>query len=110
MDFLVEALADGPRSQPEVLKSAREHGISEKTLRRAKGELRIRSEPRYESGRRGAVGHDWLLPSPTSEPKPDLHGQPNIHDDDGHLNASESETATPVEVFGHLNPAHEEVF
>ncbi len=40
-DFLVEILADGPLASKDVLREAKGAGISEKTLRRAKSQLKV---------------------------------------------------------------------
>jgi AAA domain len=53
--FLEELLRDGPLSQDEIQHQAQEAGISRRTLRRAKSELRIGSE-----FQQGAVGAQWL--------------------------------------------------
>lgn len=105
-EFLLEALADGPRPQPEVTKEARALGISEKTLRRAKGDLGVVSTPRYEPGRRGAAGHDWKLSEVLGQKY--LDGRVSTHGHLGHLNGPESEpTASHVGV-GHVNSASDE--
>jgi hypothetical protein len=110
-EFLKEALADGPRSQPEVIGESRSLGIKERTLRRAKQDLGIVSTPRYEPGRRGAAGHDWHLPDDST----DLDGHAPIHGERGHLNHFEVEAAPAGDAVGHLNPlddlvGEEEVF
>lgn len=55
--FLQEVLAAGPRSAKDVQEAAAQRGISETTLKRAKGELRVRST---RVGRRS----EWSLPGP----------------------------------------------
>ena len=44
MDFLENLLADGQISQKEIIKLARQKGVSDKTLRNAKDELKIKSK------------------------------------------------------------------
>ena len=44
MDFLENLLADGQMSQKEIIELARQKGISDKTLRNAKDELKIKSK------------------------------------------------------------------
>lgn len=44
MDFLENLLADGQISQKEIIELARQKGISDKTLRNAKDELKIKSK------------------------------------------------------------------
>jgi len=106
--FLLEALTDGSRPQPEVIKDARALGISEKTLRRAKGDLGVVSTPRYEPGRRGAAGHDWQLPEPVGAGQEHLDGHVSTYGHLGHLNGPESEP-TPFHVgVGHVNSASDE--
>ena len=53
--FLEELLAGGPLSQDEIQRQIQEEGISQRTLRRAKSELRIESE-----FQQGAQGAQWL--------------------------------------------------
>jgi len=60
VDFLRGALAKGSRAQSELLSEAKEAGIAEKTLRRAKRTLQV------ESFRRGYGAHgvwEWRLPA-----------------------------------------------
>ena len=52
-DFLIEALAAGAVSANEVLRQAKRAGISEKTLKRAKKAMRVRSE-------KSQFGGGWL--------------------------------------------------
>ncbi len=44
MDFLEKLLADGQMAQTEIIELARQKGISDKTLRNAKDELKIKSK------------------------------------------------------------------
>ncbi len=55
--FLLDTLAQGARPQKDVENEARQHGISKRTLTRAKGHLSVRSR---KTGMTGAW--DWLLP------------------------------------------------
>ena len=48
--FLIETLADGPRSQKELMEEAQARGISEKTLRRAKKALAVESNGPRDGG------------------------------------------------------------
>ena len=62
-EFLRVELEDGPRPARDVKASARDAGISERTLARAKSQLGVRSERVGESGRGG--GHwEWSLRLP----------------------------------------------
>jgi hypothetical protein len=54
--FLREELADGPVMAKQVFKDARDAGHSDITVRRAKTELRVKSE------RQGTEGWAWRLP------------------------------------------------
>jgi len=56
-DFLSSALAQGARPAKDVEAEARQEGISERTLKRAKKELRVQSR---KCGMTGAW--EWSLP------------------------------------------------
>jgi putative DNA primase/helicase len=56
-EFLRDLLAAGPVDSVKVLSRARGVGISEKTLRRAKGHLQVKSQKRGMDG-----GFEWQLP------------------------------------------------
>jgi hypothetical protein len=58
-DFLAGFLADGPRTSREIWDAAREQGLAERTLYRARQELRVRIE-RVPLGTTRL--HYWLLP------------------------------------------------
>lgn len=60
--FLHTALAEGPRPSKEVRKDAREAGISDATLRRAKNAIGVTAQPKGQSGKRGADFWEWSLP------------------------------------------------
>ncbi len=55
MEFLNEELADGPVAANEIYKRGREAGHSERTLKRAKGKLKV------ESNKQGLGGWAWEL-------------------------------------------------
>lgn len=68
--FLREALATGPRAVAELEKLAAERGLSWITVKRAKEELRVKSEQRREGGQPAWY---WLLEEPKGSadaPKP----------------------------------------
>ena len=93
-DFLVELLADGPQASKDVLQGAKAAGVSEKTLRRAKSQLKVKVRktgfqgtwcwalPGAESskvatgtkdgqeGHRGTFGHLWEDGARTDESRP----------------------------------------
>lgn len=62
-EFLLEALADGPRPAKELFREAREAGVSEITLRRAAKTLGItRRRVSQRGGNRGGGWWEWALP------------------------------------------------
>jgi hypothetical protein len=71
--FLMSFLEEGPRNSREVWARAREHDLSESTLRRAKAELGVRSERVWADGRRLSY---WLLPG-QKLPRPDPEDDPD---------------------------------
>jgi hypothetical protein len=71
-DFLLEFLRDGPRLAREFWPVAQRHGLSKRTLWRARRDLDIRSHRLYMQGRQVSY---WCLPGqvPPSDPTvPDL--------------------------------------
>jgi hypothetical protein len=86
-DFLREVLADGPVPAKQVFREAKESGISEMTLRRAKAELGIRVKRVGTAGKRGGGVWAWELP------EPDLDDQPDLDDHGDHVGKHD-----------HLNP------
>jgi hypothetical protein len=63
-DFLRDALAEGPRPSTEVQKEAREAGISEPTLNRAKHRLGIKAK---KHGKPGDKDQKWVWDLPKTE-------------------------------------------
>jgi hypothetical protein len=61
IEFLKEALADGPCLAVEVLNQARRLGIADRTLQRARQDLGVKAVPFYEQGKRGSAGWKWQL-------------------------------------------------
>ncbi len=57
-EFLLSALAQGPRPAKDVTAEAGQEGISERTLRRAKRNLSVRSSHKPEMN----GGWEWSLP------------------------------------------------
>ena len=83
MEWLREALADGPVDSPEILKGAKENGISEKTLRRAYRQIGGKAK-------KWAFKGGWYWESPIED------GQGDFEDDqDGH--GSDVATFGPVD-------------
>jgi hypothetical protein len=71
-DFLRDELADGPRPSRDVYKAAREAGISETTLKRAKSRAGAKAgKPSFSSG------WEWFLPTAPERGQPE-GGQPRI--------------------------------
>jgi len=62
VDFLQEELATGEKTAASIISNAKEYGIAERTLRRAKSQLRI------ESGKHGKW--NWQLPKPNYVEEP----------------------------------------
>jgi hypothetical protein len=62
IEFLRDELADGPMWAKQVFKDARDAGVAEITLRRAKTALRVKSE------RQGTEGWAWRLPEDDHPP------------------------------------------
>jgi len=65
VEFLKETLAAGERLATETIKAAREIGISERTLNRAKAELGVKSRPKGKPGEPGP----WFWRLPDAPPK-----------------------------------------
>ncbi len=78
VEFLNEMLADGPERATVLVREAKANGISERTLRRAKGALRVESKRRV--GLAGKGHWDWVPPD-SKEP-----------DDGDRVSASEAES------------------
>lgn len=69
-EFLLEALADGPALVSTLLKMARAAGIAERTLRRAKTKLRVKSDKaKTQDGQ-------WTWKMPPEDDQTDEEGQP----------------------------------
>jgi len=58
-EFLLERLEAGPAKQNDILDEAKQEGIAEKTLRRAKKDLGVKS-----SKERGKIDGEWLWELP----------------------------------------------
>lgn len=64
--FLRETLVDGPKPSKEIQKEARDTGISEATLRRARRTIGVAARSRGKTGKRGAELWEWSLPEKDS--------------------------------------------
>ncbi len=88
VEFLRDALADGERDVAEVTKEARQYGVADKTLRRAREQLGIRAR------RVGAVGSKqkfyWALPQADDAQDARDDAQEN---NEGHYRVSEASKA-----------------
>lgn len=96
-EFLRELLAGGPVAAKEVYRQAREVGISERTLNRAKAPLGVRSQRLGEPGQRGGGGWAWSLPAiniATTFNKAKV----------ATLTETDRESPEPAEDDGNLNP------
>ena len=58
MDFLKELLAEGPVDAKEGLEAAKQNGIAEATLKRARADLGVKAVPKPEFH----GGWAWVLP------------------------------------------------
>jgi len=94
VQFLSDVLVNGPVPSTEVIEEAKDAGISEKTLRRAKEIMGVVSYREGELGRRGAGRWLWKLPIAGLVMREDEVGQGVVQD--GH--------AGQVVAEGHLNP------
>ncbi|HAG08608.1 MAG TPA: hypothetical protein DCK87_03450 [Desulfotomaculum sp.] len=61
VEFLQEALADGPVASNEIIKEAKKAGIADKTLYRAKTQLNVHAKRIGEKGKRGGGIWHWYL-------------------------------------------------
>jgi len=104
-DFLQEELGDGPVDASQVLRDARESGLSEKTVRRAKAKLGIKSQRQGEEGKKGGGKFAWELPGAGGlEGQKDLHGQVSVYGYLGHVNENRLKNGPDSKEVGHLNP------
>lgn len=101
--FLRTELAGGPVEAKVIQKLARDAGIAEKTLRRAKAKLHIDSK-RHGFG--PGAPWKWSLPAKVAMPGPDEPVPLSLatYGDDGHLCNPESETAISEDDSDNENP------
>ena len=81
--FLAEVLVDGPVPQQDVLKEARECGISDATLRRATKDMNVQSARIGKAGKQGGGHWVWNLPE-------SLDDQDALCGESEHLNPGEA--------------------
>jgi len=74
-DFLKDELADGPVEAAQVWRDAKEAGLSEITVKRAKAMLGIITRRQGETGKRGGGKFTWEMPESHSEGQSDLEYQ-----------------------------------
>lgn len=95
--WLRDLLDDGPLKASDVQKDARQAGIGDKALRRARERLGIKPRKRHFSG-----GWEWALPS--HEDAQDAHSQQQgILEGEGHLQEAEEERAAIMEHDGGMS-------
>ncbi len=81
-DFLRDELADGQVEAAQVWRHAREAGLAEETLKRAKAMLGIITRRQGETGKRGGGKFTWELPEGNLEVQEDLEYQNTVHKND----------------------------
>lgn len=97
MAFLESELGDGPRRADDISRAARQAGISNATLRRAKDAAGVRSNRISEAGSRGAGVWLWSLGDADQGARP-----PYLNSE--HLDGKPISTALGIKV---LTPAYE---
>jgi hypothetical protein len=121
-EFLHSVLADGPLAKKEISRQARELCISERTLRRAKEKLGIRSAKRGAPGEKtqqwlwelpdrgpevGQPGHTLTFGHLREEPPPDMHVSSGLNpkvaklprrEESGHLRDAQPEEGDDYEL------------
>jgi len=98
VEFLKEALGDGPRPARDIEGEARDMDISSRTLKRARKELEVRAFRQGISGRQGGGQSVWELPQKS------LVGQAALKQEHGPLNNSEYEQPADDADVGPVNP------
>jgi len=94
-DFIVEQLADGPVPVMELLKVAKEHGYSEKTIRRAGSDLHVE---KTKTGYQGAW--QWSLAAGFAAPKVAKESKDAHVLDVATFDTFEPEAVAPLATFG----------
>jgi len=101
-EFLRDELAEGPMEAADVWKDAKEAGLAEATVKRAKAALGIITRRHGETGRRGGGKFTWELPG-------HLEGQKDLEDQEYQiknfdtLNQNSYEKGTVLETHDPLN-------
>jgi hypothetical protein len=85
-DFLRDELADGPVEATQVWRDAREAGLSEITVKRAKAMLGIITRRHGETGKRSGGKFTWELPEGNLEVQKDLEYQGYLVEENDTLN------------------------
>jgi len=101
-DFLREELADGPVEAAEVWRDAKEAGLAEATVKRAKAALGIISRRYGEAGKRGGGKFTWELPNHLETQK-DLQYQGGHIENFDTLNQNSYENDTVSKTVDPLN-------
>jgi hypothetical protein len=109
-EYLLAALADGPRASGDLIREAdSQHGVSRRTLFRAKSGLKIVAA--RDPGKPGTMGHKWYWSLPAGDPPTD---DPPAADEPAARVPTTPKSANPKgwHSTGHLalngNPAHAE--
>ena len=87
-DFLRDELADGQVEAAQVWRHAREAGLAEATLKRAKAMLGIITKRQGETGKKGGGKFTWELPESNLEVQEDLEYQNTVQENDTLNNTS----------------------
>jgi hypothetical protein len=96
-EFLRDELSDGPMWAKQVKQDARDAGISDATLRRAKTALRIKSE------KIGVEGWQWALPEKPRREDAHEHVHPTHHEHLEHLEHHEHLPINKPNTAGNTN-------
>jgi hypothetical protein len=102
--FLREELAQGPLSASQIITDARNAGISEVTMKRAKARLSIATHRQGEPGKRGGGKFIWELPYGHLETQKDLEYQEVHIEKNDTLNQIRHENETQTKSDDTLNP------
>ena len=101
-DFIRDELAGGPVEATQVWRGARESGLSERTVNRAKVMLGVITRRHGEAGRRGAGKFTWELPGHL-DGRNDLHCQDCHIENAGNLNQNSYKKDPLLKTLGNLN-------
>ena len=104
-EFLKEELSKGPVAVKTILADARQCGLTQRTLERAKSSLGIEAKRKGKKGKRGAGSFVWQLPvAKGPDAEEDLDRQDRQVDKIGGLNQNRHENSPHGKRVGGLNP------